>query len=118
MRREIDCYKNKLDMIVVCLESEFKFGGTVEEGLLNPNEVEFRSALRELTGAWEKKCDELKAKEREPLEQIIASNKEEIRRIVAELGAVHETKIVAEERVKELEVDNGKVGGKAGRRQG
>ncbi|GMI33498.1 hypothetical protein TrRE_jg11078 [Triparma retinervis] len=109
MRREIDGYKSKLDMIVVCLESEFKFGGVVEEGLLNPNEVDFRGALRELTGAWEKKCDALKQKEREPLEQIIESNKEEMRRIVGELGAVHETRIVAEERVKELEVDNGKL---------
>jgi chromosome segregation ATPase len=96
-------------MIVVCLESEFKFGGTIEEGLLNPNEVDFRGALRELTGAWEKKCEALKRKEREPLEQIIESNKEEMRRIVGELGAVHETRIVAEERVKELEVDNGKL---------
>ena len=109
MRNQIEGYKARLEMIVVCLESEFKFGGNIEEGLLDNNEVHFRSALRELTDTWAKKCEELKVQLREPLEKILEEKKEELRRVVTELGACDETRVLAQDRVAELEADNGKL---------
>ena len=109
LKRGVDAFKGRLDMLVVCLENEFKFGEEIEEGLLSDGgsegEAVFRASLRAMTEKWNVKFEQVKSDAEEPLERIIADNKEEIRRVVTELGATHETRIVAEERVKELESD-------------
>ncbi|GMI10431.1 hypothetical protein TrVE_jg5640 [Triparma verrucosa] len=109
LKRGVDAFKGRLDMLVVCLENEFKFGEEIDEGLLSDGgsegEAVFRASLRAMTEKWNVKFEQVKSDAEEPLERIIADNKEEIRRVVTELGATHETRIVAEERVKELESD-------------
>ena len=100
VRGAAEAVKGRLDMLVVCLAGEFKFGGEVEEGLLGGEggEVEFRASLRSMTEHWAGRDEEVRREVKDPMERIIEEQREEVRRVVTELGATHETRMVAEER--------------------
>ena len=102
LKVQVEAFKGKLDMLVVCLENELKFGESIENGLLNSEEHTFRTALREMNGFFDVRVREAIDKTKDPLEKVIDELRLETRGLTIQVGVQSDARSLAEDRVREL----------------